>query len=99
VPWDNSPAKRRQDSVVYTADYRRKRLETLRRANWRCEIRLEGCQGAASETDHIDQAAGDPNHARLRAACASCHSKVTARQGGGFRKPPNPPPKPPRTNW
>jgi hypothetical protein len=99
MPWDNSPGKRRQDASTYTAEYRRKRTEALRAANWRCEIRLDGCQGAASEADHIDQAGNDPGHTRLRAACKSCHAKVTAQQGGGYRKPQNPQQRPPRTNW
>jgi 5-methylcytosine-specific restriction enzyme A len=99
VRWDNSPEKRRRDAQVYGAEWRAKRLAALKRANFRCEIRLPGCQGSASEVDHIDQARNDPNHDRLRAACKSCHAKVTAQQGGGYRKPVNPPPKPPRTSW
>ena len=86
MPWQNDREARRRSEAVYgTAEYKRKRLACMRRARWRCEIRLEGCQGAASEADHVDQVANDPRHDRLRAACKNCHRKVTAQQGGGFR--------------
>jgi 5-methylcytosine-specific restriction endonuclease McrA len=81
MPWETA----RKTSAYSSAEYRRKRLACLRAAQWRCQIRLEGCRGAASEVDHIDQLANDPHHNRLRAACTSCHRKVTAQQGRGFR--------------
>ena len=102
MPWNNNdPAKRSRDSRVYNADYRRKRLACLRAAKWRCEIRLEGCQGAASQADHQDGADQDLQHRHLRAACTSCHRKVTAQQGGGYRTraaAADPQPRP-RTAW
>jgi hypothetical protein len=98
--WQKTPGDRRRDNAVYNAEYRRKRLECLRRANWRCEIRLDGCQGAASECDHVEQAGNDPRHERLRAACKSCHGKVTARQGRGARAGQQADPEPrPKTDW
>jgi 5-methylcytosine-specific restriction endonuclease McrA len=99
MPWRNDPDKRRRDSRVYGASWRRVRVACLRRANWRCEIRLapdctckdpacrrfHGCIGAASQVDHVDGVENDPDHKHLRAACDPCHKKVTAQQGGGYR--------------
>jgi 5-methylcytosine-specific restriction endonuclease McrA len=101
MPWPTDPAKRRQDAQRYGAKWRRVRDAHLRKAGWRCEIRIEGvCIGAASEVDHIDQVENDPNHQNLRAACVPCHKHVTAQQGGGYRnKPPGDPPPRPRTAW
>jgi 5-methylcytosine-specific restriction endonuclease McrA len=102
MPWRNDPEKRRQDAQRYGAAWRRARDAQLRKANWRCEIRIQGvCIGAASEVDHVDGAENDPQHRNLRAACKPCHDKVTAQQGGGFRSrrvPRDPDPRP-RTEW
>ena len=101
MPWSTA----KKDPAYNTAEYRRARLECLRRARWRCQIRLEGCQGAASEADHEAGLASDPHHRTLRAACTSCHRKVTAQQGKGARAVKSgrqvaPDPKPrPRTRW
>lgn len=104
MPWDNgSPGKRRRDSNRYGAAWRRARLEALRRASWRCEIRLPGvCIGAASEVDHVLGAENDPKHQVLRAACKPCHAKVTAQQGNDAKRGGSAArdPKPrPRTQW
>ena len=98
MPWEKSREERRQDSQRYGAAWRRARLACLRAANWRCQIRLVGCAGAASEVDHVDGAANDPGHRNLRAACKPCHRQVTAQQGGGYRQPHDPEPRP-RTAW
>ena len=61
----------------------------MRRARWRCELRIEGvCIGAASECDHIVAVADGGGHelSNLRAACSPCHKARTAQQGGGFRR-------------
>lgn len=76
----------RKDPVYGRAEWRRARDNCLREANWRCQIRLDGCQGAATEADHTDQLGNDPRHKRLRAACTSCHRKVTAQQGNDARR-------------
>ena len=86
MPWSNSPADRKRSSAVYGAAWRKARDAAMRRANWKCELRMDGCQGAASEVDHIDGAANDPQHKRLRSVCSSCHAKRTAQQGGGYRR-------------
>lgn len=84
-----------------TAAYRRARLECLRRARWKCEIRIEGvCTGAASQADHAAGIANDPLHKTLRAACEPCHKKVTNEQSNASRAAKVTDPKPqPRTAW
>ena len=100
MPWESA----RKDPAYNTAAWRRARLKAMRRANWRCEIRIAGvCIGAATQVDHVSGLDNDRNHLNLRAACAPCHAKVTAKQGNdargrGGRKPRNPAPTP-RTVW
>jgi hypothetical protein len=61
---------------------------------------MPGCQGAASQVDHVDGIDADPNHTHLRAVCTSCHRKITAQQGGGYRLGRATDPQPaPRTAW
>lgn len=97
MPWSTA-----EKSPLYnTSEYRRKRLACLQRASWKCELRLDGCQGAASQADHIHGLANDPDHQHLRAVCRSCHGKRTAQQGRGYRAgngPEDPQPRS-RTNW
>jgi 5-methylcytosine-specific restriction endonuclease McrA len=91
------PEDRRQS---YGADYRRKRAACLRRANWRCEIRIPGvCIRVASQADHALGIAADPHHDHLRAACDPCHKHVTARQGRKTGGRSSDPPAKPRTAW
>lgn len=91
MPWQTA-----KDSPLYhQAAWKRARLACLRRARWRCELRLDGCQGAAAEVDHIHGLAADPQHQHLRAVCKSCHRKRTAEQGnaakgGGRKRDPDP---------
>lgn len=102
MPWESA----RKDPAYNTAEWRRARLACLKRANWKCEIRIQGvCIGAATQVDHVEGLDRDRQHRNLRAACAPCHAKVTAQQGndarrgsGGKRKPRNPDPTP-RTAW
>lgn len=89
----------RKDPAYGRSAWTRAREACLRRANWKCEIRLAGCQGAASQADHIDGLANDPQHRNLRAACKSCHGKVTADQGNAAKRAQNDPQPRPRTNW
>src|SRR5204863_7980444 len=86
MPWASRDrvTKRRADAR-YGAAWRRARLAALQRARWRCELRLPGCAGAATEVDHIDGAEADPNHERLRAVCSPCHRNRTAEQAHGAR--------------
>lgn len=96
MPWSTA----KKDPAYGQADYKRKRLECLRRAGWRCEIRLPGiCAGAATQADHTDQLANDPQHQHLRAACTPCHRHITAQQGNRAQgNHPDPAPQP-RTTW
>jgi 5-methylcytosine-specific restriction endonuclease McrA len=86
VTWKKSAADRRRDSQRYGAAWRRARKAALERAGHRCEIRTEACTGRATQVDHVNGAENDPEHRHLRAACAPCHRKVTAQQGGGYRR-------------
>jgi len=104
MPWSNDSESRRRSSRTYGANWRRKRLAQLERDRWRCQLRLPGCQGAASEVDHILGAEQDPDHQALRSVCSSCHKQRTAQQGGGFRTNPGKrraadPPHRPNTRW
>ena len=102
MPWHKAPEDRQRDARRYGATWRRARDAALRRARGRCEIRLEGCAGAASQVDHVDGVENDPRHKNLRAACDPCHKKITAQQGKGFRAGGTPPADPqprPRTAW
>lgn len=102
MPWEKTRADRQRDARVYGAKWRRARDACLRAARWRCQIQMEGCQGAASQVDHIDGVENDPDHQRLRAACTECHKRITAQQGGGYRAAgraaPDPAPRP-GTAW
>jgi hypothetical protein len=82
MPWETA----KKNPAYNKAAWRRARNTAMQRANWRCEIRIPGiCIGAATQVDHIDQLANDPNHTKLRAACAPCHKHVTALQGNAAR--------------
>jgi hypothetical protein len=90
----------RKDPAYNTSAWKRARLACLRAANWRCQAKLQGCAGAASQADHVDGLANDPGHRNLRAVCTPCHRRITAQQGQGYRarEAIDPEPKP-RTNW
>jgi 5-methylcytosine-specific restriction protein A len=104
MPWQNTPGDRQRSDAAYrNAEYKRNRQQCMRLANWRCQIQMEGCAGAASQVDHIVPVSRGGTHelTNLRAACRSCHAKVTAQQGGGWRHDSNraePQPRP-ATDW
>jgi hypothetical protein len=58
----------------------------MERCRWRCEIRLDGCQGAASEVDRIGPVSQGGTHdlGNLRGACRSCHARTTAEAVNGI---------------
>lgn len=68
-----------------TPAWKRARKACLDRAQWRCEIQLDGCTTIASQADHVYGLANDPTHRHLRAACLPCHRQVTTRQGHAGR--------------
>ena len=86
MPGGRRPKTGARDAQRYGAAWSRARLACLQAARWRCEIRLGGCAGTASEVDHVDGAGNDPHHRNLRAACKPCHAKVTAQQGHDGRR-------------
>ena len=95
MPWSTA----RKDPAYNTAEYRRARLNCLKAARWRCQIRLPGCAGAASEADHTQGLDNDRQHQHLRAACKPCHAKVTSRQGNAAQRGGEDPAPQPRTAW
>src|SRR6185437_11943687 len=100
MPWESA----RKDPAYNTAAWRRARLAAMKRAKWKCEIRIPGvCIGAASQVDHTVGLDNDRNHQMLRAACAPCHARVTAQQGNdarrGHGRASRDPAPTPRTAW
>lgn len=95
--WDTYPS----DPAYGTAAWKRARAACLKRAGYRCELGYEGCQGTATEADHVDGLAADPDHRHLRAVCKSCHARRTAEQGNtsGRRRRRREPRFAPRTQW
>ena len=71
MPWSSSDRRTRLPK-----NWPSLRASVLRRDSYRCQIRLDGCSGIATDVDHI--ARGD-NHSleNLRAACSECHKKKT----------------------
>lgn len=96
MPWETA----RKDPAYGRSEWKHARLNCLKRANWRCQARLQGCAGAASEADHINGLENDPRHKHLRAVCKPCHQAITAQQGRGARAGQAADPQPqPRTAW
>jgi 5-methylcytosine-specific restriction endonuclease McrA len=62
------------------ADWGRLRRRVLREAGGRCEMRVEGCLGVASEVDHIRRGA-DHSRENLRAVCRRCHALKSSAEG------------------
>lgn len=99
MPWESA----RKDPAYNTAAWRRARNAAMKAANWKCQIRLPGCIGAATQVDHTVGLDNDRTHQHLRAACAPCHAKVTSQQGNDARRgrgrAPSDPAPTPRTAW
>lgn len=52
----------------------------LARDDHKCQLAWPGCQGEATEVDHILR--GDDHRAKnLQAVCERCHAKKSAREG------------------
>lgn len=56
------------------------RRAVLKRDNYSCQIKEPGCQGRATDVDHI-QAGDDHRLANLQAACRTCHQAKSSREG------------------
>ena len=106
MPWQNGREDRRRSDATYgDPEYKRNRPLAMKRDRYRCQLRLAGCLGGASECDHIVGVAEAGTHphalSNLRAVCVPCHRTRTADQGGGFRSATStrdPAPQP-RTTW
>ena len=71
-------SKRKDGSFRYDGYWRKVRQHVLERDERKCQLRLPGCRGQATEVDHIvDVAVGgalyDPDN--CRAVCGACHRR------------------------
>jgi hypothetical protein len=58
----------------------------LERDAYRCRIRWDaGCEGVASQVDHI-RAGDDHRPGNLQAACGWCHGKKSSEEGHAARR-------------
>jgi 5-methylcytosine-specific restriction endonuclease McrA len=76
MPWDNNAYRGRH----LPPNWGSVRTRVLNRDKRRCKLSLPGCQGKATDVDHI----GDKNdHSleNLQAVCRPCHNQKTSRQG------------------
>lgn len=71
-------ASRRREQLP--PNWGRLRRRVLREAEGRCEMRVEGCLGVASEVDHI-RAGDDHSRSNLRAVCRRCHALKSSVEG------------------
>lgn len=79
MSWNTSDRKKRLPDNWSTL-----RLQILRRDGWKCQIRYDGCSGAATDVDHIRR--GDDHRlTNLRAACARCHARKSSLEGHAAR--------------
>jgi 5-methylcytosine-specific restriction enzyme A len=81
MPWESGPTK--SSKVVRTAAWRKLRLEVLKDAHYRCQLREPGCSGEADQVDKIINVGrgGDPlDKTNLQAACAHCNSRKAQRE-------------------
>lgn len=72
------PPPKTVEPYYRTTEWQNLRKACLERANYRCEIALPGCTHHATIADHITSRrnGGADTLANLRAACASCDSRV-----------------------
>lgn len=75
APWGGSNRKKR-----LPPGWGRLRQGVLSRDGFRCQLRLDGCVGIATEVDHT-VAGDDHSLANLRAVCSRCHSKKSSAEG------------------
>ncbi|ASZ75439.1 HNH endonuclease [Mycobacterium phage Kimona] len=61
------------------------RIPVLQRDGYRCQIRLRGCLGKATDVDHIRRG-DDHSHRNLQAACSRCHGKKSSAEGNARKR-------------
>ena len=102
MAWRKTPADRQRENAVYQDPvYQANRKVCLTRAAGRCQNC--GKRTTRLQADHIVPVSQGGTHdlANLQALCAgpgSCHARKTAAEGQGFRRRPDPEPRP-RTAW
>ncbi|WP_142000329.1 HNH endonuclease signature motif containing protein [Amycolatopsis cihanbeyliensis] len=79
MPWNTSNRKERLPT-----NWAEVRLTILRRDHYRCQIGDERCLGRATDVDHI-RPGDDHRPVNLRAVCARCHARKSAREGNARR--------------
>lgn len=80
MAWSSS--NRKQD---LPPDWEERRSRVLRRDNWSCQIRSEGCVSHATDVDHIRRGS-DHSDSNLRAACSRCHDRKSSAEGHARRR-------------
>lgn len=56
------------------------RMAVLKRDNYSCQIKEPGCDGRATDVDHI-KAGDDHRLENLQAACRTCHQDKSSKEG------------------
>jgi 5-methylcytosine-specific restriction protein A len=85
-PW---PGRRtRSSSITNTAEWKRLRLDVLRRDRYQCQVRGPACTGHATQVDHILNVANggaelDP--ANAQAICSPCNARKASAEGAAAR--------------
>lgn len=79
MAWQGSTRRQR-----LPPDWQQRRISVLERDGHRCQLRYPGCQGRATDVDHI-QHGDNHNLDNLQAACNPCHLAKTAREAAAAR--------------
>ncbi len=66
-----------------TTAHKARRLRVLRRDNYFCQLRYEGCTQLATDVDHVVPLAegGADSDSNCAASCSSCHTKKSSIEG------------------
>ena len=72
----------------YSVEFLANRPRVLMRDKYECQVRYEGCEGAATEVDHRVNLArnGSDAMSNLQAICSRCHKKKTAAESTEARR-------------
>lgn len=86
-PRQDTDRQKRRALPTNSAAWRKLRAAFLREHPLCMDCEKRGRVTPASVVDHIDGNAHNNEPGNLAALCASCHSRKTARQDGGFGNP------------